>query len=339
MIDKVYRTQAKQKKRLILGCLFLMCALNSASLNANDEPAVGAIEDYKSIYYCDYPLWYDDWYCNFNKELDETVNSLNRWFYVKTKQPTPTPAVASGKIRLGWEPRSGDLNQFDTRFKIRVKLPALKDRVELLFTDEEDDINQQPVKAARNRELGNQEETTVAIQFKDDVKSPMSYRVGFGRGGQLYTRARYSEGQNYGTDGKLAYFSELHYYSGDKFGAELNARYTHTFSETQALEFSNSFRYRDKRKDWFWRHELKYLHMLDANQSLLFTAMIDGLSKPSYRSEQRLLSVRYKRNILRPWLFVEVEPFMLWLREEDFRTSYGLALRLEVHFPDKSLLY
>jgi isopentenyldiphosphate isomerase len=167
----------------------------------------------------------------------------------------------------------------------------------------------------------------------------MSYRVGFGRGGQLYTRARYSEGQNYGTDGKLAYFSELHYYSGDKFGAELNARYTHTFSETQALEFSNSFRYRDKRKDWFWRHELKYLHMLDANQSLLFTAMIDGLNKPSYRSEQKLLSVRYKRNILRPWLFIEVEPFMLWLREEDFRTSYGLALRLEVHFPDKSLLY
>jgi hypothetical protein len=84
---------------------------------------------------------------------------------------------------------------------------------------------------------------------------------------------------------------------------------------------------------------MKYLHMLDANQSLLLTAMIDGLSKPSYRSEQRLLSVRYKRNILRPWLFVEVEPFMLWLREEDFRTSYGLALRLEVHFPDKSLLY
>jgi hypothetical protein len=62
--------------------------------------------------------------------------------------------------------------------------------------------------------------------------------------------------------------------------------------------------------------------------------MIDGLNKPSYRKEQMLVSLRYKRNVLRPWLFVELEPFILWLREEDFRTSYGIALRAEVHFPD-----
>ena len=62
--------------------------------------------------------------------------------------------------------------------------------------------------------------------------------------------------------------------------------------------------------------------------------MVDGLNKPSYKEEQVLLSMRYKRNVLRPWLFVEIEPFLLWLREENFRTSVGIAMRLEVHFPD-----
>jgi hypothetical protein len=35
---------------------------------------------------------------------------------------------------------------------------------------------------------------------------------------------------------------------------------------------------------------------------------------------------------LREWLYIEVEPFILWLREEDFRASIGLALRTEIHF-------
>ena len=36
--------------------------------------------------------------------------------------------------------------------------------------------------------------------------------------------------------------------------------------------------------------------------------------------------------MLRDWLYFEVEPFVLWLREEDFKTSYGVALRVEAYY-------
>ena len=60
--------------------------------------------------------------------------------------------------------------------------------------------------------------------------------------------------------------------------------------------------------------------------------MIDGLSQPNYRKEQMLLSMRYKKQVLREWLYLELEPYILYLRREDFRPSIGIALRAEVHF-------
>ncbi len=319
---------------VLLTVAYLSVNIAHASTDKNKEanPAVKHTVQETPFNYCGDQPWLDDWYCHFNYGIESTVVEVNRWF-IHEEKPTSKPARASGKLRFGIEPRSRALNQFDFRFKIRVKLPALEGRVELLLSDDEDDVNQQAVKAARNPQLGNDDKATVALQFRDKPDSKIAYRLGFGRGSQLYTRARYSDAFNISERNKISYFVEANYYSDDQLGAEFRASLSHTISKNKAIEFENTFRYRDKTEDMFWRHELQYLYLHDGKTSYLFTAMIDGLNKPSYRKEQVLVSMRYKRNVLRPWLFVELEPFLLWLREEDFRTSIGVAVRLEIHFP------
>jgi len=54
-----------------------------------------------------------------------------------------TPAKASGQLTFFWlEPRSGRLTQVGIfAFKIRVKLQHWQDRVELLLSDDEEDVN------------------------------------------------------------------------------------------------------------------------------------------------------------------------------------------------------
>lgn len=273
----------------------------------------------------------DDSYCYLNYGVDITANSLNRWFTHEGGNNS-TPATTKGRLRLGWEPRSGDFSEVDFRFKIRVKLPALEDRVELFFSDAEDDTNQQVVKAARNNELGNQDQAVLALQFKKDAADKVSYRIGFGRGSQLYTRMRYSDKNVLSPQATLHYFAEANYYSGDKLGFEVNADYSYLVSDTSAFEISNSFKFRDKSDDWIWHHEIQYLHVGKNDTSYMFTASMEGVSQPSYRKEQMLTSIRYKRKVLRDWLYIEVEPFILWLRSEEFRASVGLAIRTEIHF-------
>jgi len=283
--------------------------------------------------YCDAQPWLDDWYCHFNYGVETSVIEVNRWF-VTDYTPTTKQARASGKLRFGIEPRSGNLNQLDFRFKIRVKLPALQDRVELLLSDDEEDTNQQAVKAARSEQLGSDNQATVALQFKDKPDSKIAYRIGLGRGSQVYTRARYSDKRELNEGNNLSYSAEANYYTDDQLGIETRISLIHTLSKNKAIEFDNTFRYRDKTEDIFWRHEIQYLYLQDDKTSYLFSAMVDGLNKPTYQEDQVLVSMRYKKNVLRPWLFLEVEPYVIWLRQENFRTSFGVAIRAEVHFPD-----
>lgn len=296
-------------------------------ITKNDTPVL----QHSQFNYCGDQLWLDDWYCHFNYGIETSVIEVNNWF-VQDNKPATQGVKASGKLRFGWEPRSGDFSQLDLRFKIRVKLPALEDRVELLLSDNEEEANQQAIKAARTTQLGSEDQATLALQFKDEPDSKIAYRIGLGRGSQVYTRARYSDYFDVNATNKVSYFGEVNYYSDDQLGVEARVSLSHTVAVNQAIEFQNTFRYRDKRENLFWRHEFKYLYLQDGKTSYLFTAMIDGLNKPSYRREQMLLSLRYKRNILRSWLFLELEPYIIWLRQEDFRTSYGFALRAEVHF-------
>ena len=300
--------------------------------HAEEETKEEQIDD-DLINYCFEQTWLDDWYCNFNFGIEATVHEVNTWF-IEDGESSNTPSKASGRLRFGIEPRTGDLNQLDFRFKLKVKLPALEDRVELLLSDDEEDVNQQAVKAARNDQLGNDESATVALQFKENPDSNIAYRLGLGRSSQVYFRARYKNDFEISETSKFTYFAEVNYYSDDQLGVEVEGTYSKSLSNTQAYEIDTVFRYRDKSEDMFWRHQYQHLFLHDDESSFLFTAMIDGLNKPTYRLEQALVSMRYKRRVYRPWLFVELEPFILWLREEDFRTSYGIALRAEIHFPN-----
>lgn len=275
--------------------------------------------------------WIDDGYCYLNHGVNNSVQAINSWF-LKTDIENNKPATSAGRVRFGWEPRSGDLSEFDFRFRIRVKLPALEDRVELFLSDEEEGIFDQPVKAARDDNRNNRNSASVGVQFKKDESDKVSYRIGLGRGTQVYTRARYKDDIKFSPDSTLTYYAEANYFSGDKLSVELTSDYSVIVSDHMAFQIHNRFEFRDNRNDWVWRHEFQYVVVDKQDASYLLTASANGVSQPSYRTEQRLISFRYKRRVLRDWMFLEVEPFVLWLREENFRGSVGIAIRAEVHF-------
>jgi hypothetical protein len=311
--------------------LIIPALANNEEVSAAEEIASDNSLEYEICVRLDASQWLDDSYCYLKYGVRSTAHTLNNWFKHDGGNNLSSPNT-KGRLRFGWEPRSGDFSELDFRFRIRVKLPALEDRVELFFSDQEDDVGEQTVKAARTGDLGNRDQTVLAIQFKNHLSDKVSYRVGFGRGSQLYTRARYADRYDFEHNSTLRYYAEAHYYSGDKLGFEANIKYSYVFDSASAFELSNSYRYRDNRNDWLWRHTFEYIHLAKNDTSYLFTASIDGRSQPSYRKEQMLLSMRYKRKVLRSWLYLEIEPFVLWLREEDFRASFGLAIRTEIHF-------
>ncbi|MAI64140.1 MAG: hypothetical protein CL600_04550 [Alteromonas sp.] len=282
--------------------------------------------------------WFDIWQRSFTNSMDFTVRQFDGWFYSKESDEKlmGSQARAQGRVQLAWEPRSGMLTDTDVRFRIRVKLPALEERVDLLLSDNEDETQDSAIRAARDTANNNRDRTTIALRFRPDQNSHYSFRIGAGRRDQLYTRARYRDAAAISENWAVLYDAEVYYFTRDRLGAELGAAFQYDLNPQHLIRQNNRFFYRDETDDWFWRHEIHHLYFLNRHNSLIPHFMLEGLSQPNYRVEEIYSGLRWRSNTVRDWLYFDVEPFVLLLREENFSPSFGVALRVEAYYGDVS---
>ncbi|MCB4436726.1 hypothetical protein LHL20_10850 [Alteromonas sp. McT4-15] len=276
--------------------------------------------------------WFDIWQRSFTDSMDFTVKQLDGLFLDDDARASHKQARAEGRVQLAWEPRTGMLSDTDLRFRIRVQLPALEDRVDLLLSDNEDETQDNTIRAARNTDNNDRDRTTIALRFRPEQDSHYSFRVGAGRRDQLYVKARYRDALALSSQWAMLYDSELYFYSRDRLGAETGVAFQYDVNEKHLFRQNNRFYFRDDTNDWLWRHEVHHLYSVDEHNAIVPHFMVEGLSQPNYRVEEIYAGMRWRNNTLRDWLFFEVEPFVLWLRNEDFRTSYGVALRIEAYY-------
>lgn len=276
-------------------------------------------------------LWFDSWQQELTQSMDYTARQLDSFFAVAGSDAYRN-ARAEGRVSLGWEPRSRDLSEVDLRFRVRVKLPALEDRVDLVLSDSEESDSRNAIKAARVQQTRGQDNTTIALRYKSSDNARLSHRLGTGRRGQIYGKSRFQDVWAVNQQLALFYDTELYYYNRDGFGAEAGATLQYLSTRDHVFRFNNRYYYRDDRKAWFWRHDVQFLQPLSVKSAVIYTLYTEGTEQPHRSLTEIYSSVRYRTNPTRDWLFYEVEPFVLWLKEEDFKPSYGIALRVEVYY-------
>lgn len=314
-----------------MSCLVLLLGVALANVGNND---VARPEPESTVSPDDAPeqrLWIDDWQQKLTSSMDYTAGQLDSFFALEGNDAYKD-ARASGRVSLGWEPRSRELDEMDLRFRVRVKLPALQDRVDLVLSDNEDTDNETTIRAARDPIRRNRDNTTIALRYRASDNSKMSYRLGTGRRGQIYAKARYQDVAPLSENLGLFYDAETYYYTRDQLGAEIGATFQYLSDEDHVFRFNNRYYYRDEHHEWLWRHELQYLQPLTTQSAAIYTLFTEGMKRPEDELKEVYASFKYRTNPTRDWLFYEVEPFVLWLRDEDFKPSWGLAMRVEVYY-------
>lgn len=279
-----------------------------------------------------YP-WLDDFHQGMSSSVHDTANWFDSFFASESSELTDS-ARGKARIQLAWEPRSRDIIEFESRIRVNWKLPNLKNHVDVVFSDYDEELEKAPVKAAQNEQLADQNRFNLALRWirKSDEKSVWSHRIGVGRKLQPFARSQYEHVFDLSDSHLLRTETSVYYYSSDGFGAHVGAQYEYGIDDTSVLRFDNNFYYRDDSKDWLWQHGAYSMSQLSEKSALICGFYIEGDSRPNYRVSEYLVSTRWRKSALRTWLYFELEPFVLWKREEDFKPSYGIALRVEGFF-------
>jgi hypothetical protein len=275
------------------------------------------------------------WLDTMHQSIATSVNSSALWFddfFALEEFDNPEEAYGEARIRLGWEPRSRNINEFVTRFKIRVKLPNLKNRADLVVSDYDDDRPDNDIQASGINDVVEQNRFSLALRWRSSAESGLSHRIGVGRRLQAFAKSRYRNSHILFDKTILRWETSAHLYSDDGLGADFAWQFDYNATEHSIFRWNNRFYFRDRTNDWLWQHSVQKLTQFNEKNALIAGFYIEGLSRPNYRLEEYLVSLKWRKNTLRKWLFYEVEPFLLWRRDESFSASYGIALRVEGFF-------
>ncbi|MFT2089436.1 hypothetical protein [Paraglaciecola sp. 2405UD69-4] len=270
-----------------------------------------------------------------HRNIASSVNDSVLWFdnfFALEDFDTNEKANGEARIRLGWEPRSRDFSEVSPRFKLRVKLPNLKNRVDVVLSDYDDESPDDNLLSDRNDNIRERHRVSLALRWQRTPGSGLSHRIGIGRRLQPFAKSSYRNALSLSDKTSLRWETSAYLYSRDGLGADFSWQLGYKATAKSMFRFNNHYYFRDRTNDWRWLHSLQKLTQFSEHNALITGFYVEGFSRPNYRVEEYLVSMRWRKNTLRTWLFYEVEPFILWRRDEHFSASYGLALRVEGFF-------
>ncbi len=321
----------------VIASLLLLLTLITNAL-ANDEPPSEATDDNQTLatkgHYNSNELgWLDEFHDSFSVALDDSALWLNNRFADEEVQHTGSKAWA--RVIMGWEPKTGDLADFPLKFKIKVKLPNLKHNINLVFSDNEiEDFNRLPLETSRPADDSlRSRDFSAAIQLLHKVSEHAYFRSRLGIGSsQIYGRSSYRWKKKITEVLTLTVEPSLEYYVEDGLGARFLTELSYYPNDSSEIRGSYSLWDREELEEPRWKKAIYHLTKFDEKSTLISGVLVRGVTSPNYRDEKITVSTRYRRHALRKWLFFEVEPFIDYERDDDYKSRWGIALRVGGYF-------
>ncbi|HEX9191160.1 MAG TPA: hypothetical protein VF847_03615, partial [Candidatus Deferrimicrobiaceae bacterium] len=153
----------------------------------------------------------------------------------------------------------------------------------------------------------------------------------------VYARARFQYAQPLGRDTVGRFTTTGAYHAREQFGVSGQLDLERRLSPETMLLWANSASLAEGSNGWAWGTELSLRHALSEKSSVKVGGSMRGDTRPEFEVQNYRVYTGYRRNVLRPWLFLELEPDVNWpLRSDGTRDPvYGATLRVELFFLGK----
>lgn len=237
-------------------------------------------------------------------------------------------ASATGYLQFSWIPRTADFSELDPKFKVRLSLPRWNEKIALVLDNDDEDellLDYEASSLDTNHET---EKVNIAIQYiKTFEKLPqVKFRVGLSRS-QLYARSelkfRWKNKSN-----TITVVPRMDYFNQDGWAPSIKGSLIYPLTDS-LLSFSTSLQKIQEEENS--RQKIGLFHI---SKTANTGELVSGIqySNNEYSQESLLLSIRQRNLIYKNWMFFELEPFIEFKQENDYKREFGFALRLIAYY-------
>jgi len=246
-------------------------------------------------------------------------------------------ATMRTRITLGWEPSEGDTENTYARVRVKVRLPNLKRRFDLLFSnDEVDDFNLLPLEANRPQDVADTADNNFNAALRwtklSTLKETIDLRVGVHSGPDIYLYGRHRRQHNFSKNTKMrltpSFFLDTKY----GIGGRLLTEFDYLFEHPGVVRLSGRGQISDKTDGLEWRGGLSYMYRFSTKGAVVSGLYLNGSTDGSQGDaiENYAASIRLRNEFWRPYLFYEVEPYIDWPESKSYKSNVGITLRLNI---------
>lgn len=263
--------------------------------------------DYVNTKLCQPALWFDSFFVDERTDQDARAGTQFRWYN--------DFAYVEGK---GYE--------FETKLKARLHLPGITQRLKLVFeSDEESDVFDLLPSSQ------DEAESTFGLRYDWLSKDRTNFNIKVSARPSIEGRFKYTYPI---TNATVARFTQRIYQRKKVTGEITEFDIDHSFNEDFLLRWSSFARYEDDIKGWDLGTGLTLYQHISPTQALNYQVTTTGTNRPFRYIDDTQISVTYRQNFFRDWLYFELKPQYNWYKEEyDPRFEEAkFTLRLEVLF-------
>lgn len=277
------------------------------------------------------------WLDSMQTGVSHSINASASWIDDFFEQDNKTEqAKAFAKVRLGLIPIESDWQRFESKIRLRAKLPNLKNKWDIIVSDYDDNNEQSITDEAINDTSGAQreEQLNLAIRVTHSLKENqyISSRIGVAKGADIYVKTRYKRSFIPFNGLKIELEPALYYYLNQGFASRVNLDFELAKTERGLLKQTNSWESIQDEATPTWRQSLLYYYQLNNQSALIAGAFATGEINQGYLYNNKGFFARYRCQAIRKWIYFEVEPFVHFPDYREFERTYGIALRVEANF-------
>ena len=286
------------------------------------------------------------WLDKSQVQVYQTVCGTVAWFdgFFGNQRFDAASKETTGRISVSgfWDQYDG----FDPRFRFRVRLalPALNDRTNLLIGrgDEREMIEGQKQTPSDSipSNFNNVEDDSFMLglgyQKGNGLKRGFDFTVGI-RSLDPFVRARFRRAWELSESTLLRLTPVVYWKWDEKFGATLSGNIDHLLTDRLMLRWSGSGNVSqdDEIDGVAWNSWLSLFQALADRKAMSYHAFVIGETKDEIQKQNFGFEVRYRRRILRKWLFLDLVSSVSWPRyllEEERDINFGIGAGFEMYF-------
>lgn len=292
----------------------------------------------------DLPDWadtqIDPFYENVSRWVETTSRRIDGFFGTTDALTADTDSYLRISHASRW--REGDTFEQDLGARFRLDLPTTEERLRLIIesdpeetrgtlAEQDDQLVDEGISGIDSLRIGlnrlSRHDKTE--RWNTQVGAGVRVRLPLDPYARVISQRLWALGDS---PWRLESDNRLSWFNNDGYSARTRWDVGRPLDDQRHLRFITNVQWREKVDTLEYSEAVELNRRLDRRSALRYTAAVLGESASSPHIEDTYLQVRYRRDVHRGILFLDVAPALHFPREADYDPRWEVNLRLEMYF-------